>query len=281
MTEVALFLALGTVAAGLAAALALRLLPTVRLQLVGLALLSVVLPLGGVLASGWVMFHMHDDAKILAVSSAAALSAVVGALLLARWILKPLDKLRAASAELAAGDLSTRAPETGPGELAEMGGAFNSMAGSIERLFEARRELIAWASHDLRTPLASMQAMLEAIDDGLAEPAEYLPILNERVRTLSTLVGDLFELARIDAGVLTLETCQAAITGVVDSCVRGLTAEARARGVQLETRVQTPLPAVRFAPDKGRARPLQPPHERSPSYALGRGDRRGRQIGRE
>src|SRR5262249_8650802 len=152
----------------------LRLLPTVRLQLAGLALLAVVLPLSGVLASGWVMFHMHDDAKILAVSSAAALSAVVAALLLARWILRPLDRPGAASAELAAGDPSARAPDRGPAELAELGTAFNSMAESIERLFEARRELVAWASHDLRTPLTSMQAMLEAIDDGLAEPAEYL-----------------------------------------------------------------------------------------------------------
>jgi len=250
VTEVALFLALGTVAVGLAAALALRLLPTVRLQLVGLAFLAVVLPLGGVLASGWVMFHMHDDAKILAVSSAAALSAVVGALLLARWILKPLDRLRAASAELAAGNLSARAPEGGPGELAEMGGAFNSMAGSIERLFEARRELVAWASHDLRTPLASMQAMLEAVDDGLAEPGEYLPALHDQVRTLTTLVDDLFELARIDAGVLTLEMHEAALDGVVESCVRGFQADARARGVRLETRIEAPLPTVRFAPDK-------------------------------
>ena len=250
MTEVALFLALGTVAVGLAAALALRLLPTVRLQLVGLALLAVVLPLGGVLASGWVMFHMHDDAKILAVSAAAALSAVVGALLLARWILKPLDRLRAVSAELAAGDLSVRAPERGPGELAEMGGAFNSMAGSIERLFEARRELVAWASHDLRTPLASMQVMLEAVDDGLADPAEYLPALHEQVRTLSTLVDDLFELARIDAGVLTVEIREAEINGLVEQCVRGLEAEARAKRIHFETRLEQPPPRVRCAPDK-------------------------------
>ena len=250
MTEVALFLALGTVAVGLAAALALRLLPTVRLQLVGLALLAVVLPLGGVLASGWVMFHMHDDAKILAVSSAAALSAVVGALLLARWILKPLNRLRAASAELAAGDLSVRAPEQGPGELAEMGGAFNSMAGSIERLFDARRELVAWASHDLRAPLASMQVMLEAVDDGLADPAEYLPALHEQVRTLSTLVDDLFELARIDAGVLIVEIREAEINGLVEQCVRGLEAEARAKRIHFETRLEHPPPRVRCAPDK-------------------------------
>ena len=248
--QVALFLALGTIAVGLVAALLLRLLPTVKLQLVGLALFAVVLPLAGVLGSGWVMFHMHDDAKILAVSSAAALSAVVGALLLAGWILRPLDRLRVASAELAAGNLAARAPRTGPREFSQMGESFNAMAESIERLFEARRELVAWASHDLRTPLASMQAMVEAIDDGLADATEYLPALHDHVRTLSMLVDDLFELARIDAGVLTLELRDAAIDGVVESCVRGFEAEARAKRIHLETRVEAPLPHVRCAPEK-------------------------------
>jgi two-component system, OmpR family, sensor histidine kinase SaeS len=250
VTEVAVFLAMGTIAVGVAAALALRLLPTVRLQLAGLALLAVVLPLGGVLASGWVMFHMADDAKILAVSSAAAFSAVLAALLLARWILAPLDRLRGASAELAAGRLSARAPEEGPAELAEVGGAFNAMAGSIERLFEARRELVAWASHDLRTPLASMRAMLEAVEDGLAEPAEYLPLLNDQVQTLSTLVDDLFELARIDAGVLTIHVQAADLAPVVGSCVRSFEAEARAKHVSLDTRLEAPVPPVLCAPDK-------------------------------
>ena len=74
---------------GFAVAVALRYVPTVQLQLAGLALVSVCVPLVAVLASGWVMFHMQDDAKILAVSSAAAFSAVVGALLLAGWIIKP------------------------------------------------------------------------------------------------------------------------------------------------------------------------------------------------
>ena len=99
MTEAALLLALATAAVGVAAALLLRLLPTVRMQLAALALLAVVLPLVGVLTSGWVMFHMHDDAKILAVTSTAALSAVLGALLLAGWIVNPLERLRATSAK--------------------------------------------------------------------------------------------------------------------------------------------------------------------------------------
>ncbi|MFN2629582.1 MAG: histidine kinase dimerization/phospho-acceptor domain-containing protein [Gaiellaceae bacterium] len=79
------------------------------------------------------------------------------------------------------------------------------MAVRIEELFDARRQLVAWASHDLRTPLASLQAMLEALEDGFAEPDEYLPAIYEQVQALSGLVNDLFELATIDASALTLE----------------------------------------------------------------------------
>jgi signal transduction histidine kinase len=250
MIEVALILAAVTLAVGIGAAFCLRLLPSVRLQLAGLALLAVVLPLGGVLASGWVMFHMHDDAKILAVSSAAALSAVVGALLMGRWIVGPLERLRGASGELASGDLAARAPERGPAELAEVGSAFNQMAESIKRLFDARRQLVAWASHDLRTPLASMQAMLEALEDGLANPDEYLPAIRDQTRILSALVDDLFELTRIDAGVLTLELREAPLDAVVEACVRGLEADARAKRVRLEAHCDKQLPLVRCAPDK-------------------------------
>jgi signal transduction histidine kinase len=250
VTEIALILAAATLVAGIAAAYALRLLPTVRLQLAALAFLAVALPLAAVLASGWVMFHMPDDAKILAVSSAAALSAVVGALLFARWVVRPIDRLRQASTELARGDLGARATEQGPRELSELGRAFNGMADSIERLFDARRQLVAWASHDLRTPLASARAMLEAVEDGLARPEEYLPVIHDQLRILSTLVDDLFELTRIDAGVLTLELRETELDGLVEGCVRGLEADARSKGVQLLTRWEAPPPSVRCAPEK-------------------------------
>ncbi len=250
MTTVVLILVVSIPAIGLIAALAIRLLPTMRLQLAGLALLAVVLPLAGVLASGWVMFHMHADAKILSVSAAAAFSAVIAALLLAHWIRDPLERLRDASHRLAAGELMARAPASGPVEFAEVGAAFNEMAESIERLFDARRQLVAWASHDLRTPLASMQAMIEAIEDGIATSEEYLPALRDQVRTLNGLVEDLFELARIDAGALTLELRESTLNGVVETCVRGLEAEARAKHVQLDSKLEGSLPPVRFAPEQ-------------------------------
>jgi signal transduction histidine kinase len=250
MIELAVLLALGTIAVGASAALLLRLLPALRLQLAGLALLAVILPLVGVLASGWVMFRMHADTEVLAVSSAAAFSSVLAALLLARWIRAPLERLREASASLAAGDLSTRASERGPAEVADVAHAFNAMADSIERLFEARRELVAWASHDLRTPLASMQAMIEAIDDGLAEPSEYMPSLALQVRTLAGLVDGLFELARIDAGVLAHQMQQADLAQVIGTCVSGFQAEARAKRISLQGSADSDVPPVLCAPDQ-------------------------------
>jgi signal transduction histidine kinase len=233
----ALLVTATTLAVGLAVAFALRQLPSVRLQLAGLAFLAVVLPLATVLLSGWVMFHMGDDVKILAVTAASASAAVISALLVARPIGVGVDRLRDSSAALASGDLQARAPESGPAELAELARSFNEMAANLSRLFDARRELVAWASHDLRTPIASLQAMLEAVEDGIAEPARYLPAMQEQVGTLSRLVEDLFELARIDAGALTLEMRDAEVDGLVESCVRGVQAEASAKQVQVKARL--------------------------------------------
>jgi signal transduction histidine kinase len=238
-----------TLGAGLVAVLLLRLLPSLRLQLAGLAALSVCLPLASVLLSGWVAFKMGDDVKILAVSAASATVAVVAGLVLAHSIAGSVDRVRDASARLARGDLSVRAPESGPAEVAELAASFNEMATGLEQLFDARRELVAWASHDLRTPLANMQAMLEALEDGLAEPDEYLAALRDQVRALGLLVDDLFELARIDAGILTLELRDAELAGLVRSCLTGLAAEANARHVRLETDVHEGL-TVRCAPEK-------------------------------
>ncbi len=251
MIELALVIGVGTLTVGVLAAFVLRLLPTMRMQLVALALVSVAAPLTAVLATGWVMFHMHDDVKILMVSVGSALSAAIGGLLLAHWIVQPIDALRTASSRLSDGDLSARAPLLArPGELAELATAFNGMAGSLERLFDARRQLIAWASHDLRTPVAAMQAMLEALEDGLAAPADYLPALGEQTQALALLIDDLFELVRIDSGLLTLQLRKAELGDIVDCCLRTLDAEARSRGVELRADVDLNVPPLLVAPDK-------------------------------
>jgi signal transduction histidine kinase len=242
--------AFATLAAGLAGAWALRRLRTVRLRLAGLALLAVALPLTAVLLSGAVMFSSDHDLTVLFVAAAASTAALVAALLLARSVSEPVARLRESAQGLAAGDLGVRAPQGGPAELVELAVAFNKMAINLEHLFDARREFVAWASHDLRTPLASIQAMLEAIEDGLATPDHYLPAIREQVENLTRLVDDLFELASIDAGALKLELRDVSVVSVVESCLRGLEAEADARKVHLEARLGGDSPLAHCAPDK-------------------------------
>jgi two-component system sensor histidine kinase BaeS len=226
-----------------------RIVRTLRMQIAAFALLAVAVPLGVFLASGLVMFEMHAT-EILLISAASAASALLGALLLSRWILRPLERLRRASTQFARGELSARAPESGPQELVDVSASFNEMATNIEQLFDARRQLVAWASHDLRTPLASLRAMIEALEDDLASTDEYLPAIRDQLDTLTLLVEDLFELARIDAGVLALDVQDASLADLISSCLRGLDAEARARNITLEAHLDDGDPPVRIAPAK-------------------------------
>ena len=249
MIALALVVAAGSLVSGLVLAYLLRRAPTVGTQLAGLALIAVCVPLTAVLLSGWVMFHMGADVKILAVAAGSATAAVFAALVLSRSMTTSLRRVSAASHSLAAGELSARAPVGGAREIAELAVSFNAMAAGLEQLFDARRELVAWASHDLRAPIASLQAMLEAIEDGLVPAENYLPTLREQVATLSRLVDDLFELARIDAGVLTLELHRTPVAPLVASALRALRPEADARGVALSSDVDEQFEAE-LAPDK-------------------------------
>lgn len=250
MSTVALASGASALAVAAIGAALIRLLPSLRLQLPALALLAAAAPLAAVLTSGLVMFHMRDDVRILAVSILSALPGIVGALILVGWILRPLDRVRDAASAIATGKLDARAPTAGARELVDLGTSFNDMAASIEDLFDARKDLVAWASHDLRTPLASLQAMLEALEDGLATPGEYLGPIAEQVGHLGRLVDDLFELAVIDAGSLHLELRQAPFESLAHACVRTIMPAARTRNVQLDVRLSPDVELVRMAPDK-------------------------------
>jgi signal transduction histidine kinase len=228
----------------------MKALPTLRLQLTALVLAAVCLPLVVVLSSGWVMLGMHVQWKILAVAAASALLGLACALLLARRILRPLERLRAASAELAAGNLGARASEAGPREVQEVSAAFNDMATNIEQLFDARSQLVAWASHDLRTPIASLRSMVEAVEDGLATPHEYLPAINEQLRILTSVVEDLFEISLLEAGAAALNLQEGPLEDVIVSSLGALRADAAKRAIRLETRTQVAGIPVRMAPEK-------------------------------
>lgn len=244
----AVLVALLTLVAGVLAAFLAHRLRRLSLQLMVFGLVAVALPLGAVLATGAVMFDSGHDLVVLAIACAAGLAALVGAWLLSRSIVKRLERLGRASSAMAAGDLSARAPVGGPDELDRVAADFNQMAARLEELFDARRQLVAWASHDLRTPVASLRAMIEAVEDGVVPADRYLPVMSEQITALGRMIDDLFELARIDAGALDLEVDETSLAEVVSSCVRGVEAEAERRSVTVEAIVD-PSWKVRSSPE--------------------------------
>lgn len=249
MIGLALVIGLATLAAGIVAGVALRRLPTLRLQLAGLALAAALLPLSAVVLSGLAMFKSGYDLAILLVAAASSTAAVSAALLVVRGVSGTVGRLRDAASALAVGDLAARAPEQPPREFAALARDFNEMAGRLEELFDARSQVVAWASHDLRTPVASIQAMVEAMEDGLVTADEYLPALRDQTAMLGRLVDDLFELARIDAGVLGVEFRETRLAGLVAGCLRGLAAQASRRGVRLQADVDEDI-RVLCSPDQ-------------------------------
>jgi signal transduction histidine kinase len=88
------------------------------------------------------------------------------------------------------------------------------------------------------------------LEDGLASPEEYLPAVREQVQGLSLLIDDLFELACIDAGALTLQLQSTRVGDIVEACLRAVDAQARVQGVRLESRVDDATPEISAAPDK-------------------------------
>jgi signal transduction histidine kinase len=101
-----------------------------------------------------------------------------------------------------------------------------------------RRDLITWVGHDLRTPLASVRAIIEALaDDVVDDPAErqrYLRTAQRNIQALSTLIDDLFELAQLDTGGLTLEKCPASIADLISDTLESFSAMAHEQGVSLQ-----------------------------------------------
>jgi signal transduction histidine kinase len=176
------------------------------------------------------------------------------ALLLARSIARPLLRLTAATRALAHGDFAQRVPVHGDDEVAELGSSFNTMAGEIEATRQRERDFLANISHDLKTPLTSIQGFAGAIVDGTCPPDAYTDaarIIYAEAERMGGLVGDVLQLTRLEAGQLTLELAPIDLARLLHDSARRFSPAAAQAGVTVE--VQTPAEgAVIFAGDRGR-----------------------------
>ncbi len=140
---------------------------------------------------------------------------------LTRRFVRPIDELRRAASDLAAGNLTRRVATAGRDEIAELGRSFNAMAAELERSEGLRRQLVRDVAHELRTPLTALRCRLETMLDGLStDPREALAGANEEVGHLSRLVDDLQELAIADARELRLTTAVVSLADVAYSAAR-------------------------------------------------------------
>jgi two-component system, OmpR family, sensor histidine kinase BaeS len=137
----------------------------------------------------------------------AALLALVTGLVVARLITRPIARLIAVTRAMDGGDRAARAGTIrAPGELRELASAFDHMADTLDREDQIRRDVVAGVAHELRTPIAVLQAGHEALLDGVAQPTPgELSSLRDEVLRLARMVDDLQTLAAADAAVLQLD----------------------------------------------------------------------------
>jgi len=254
LPAVAILLAVAGGGSGLLALILVR--PTVlgrlggvRAQLVGAGLILSLLLLGMLLAGARAMFISgHDLALLLTMLTFAAALSVGFGLLYAMPLSSRIERVRAGTERVAGGELGSEVKVEGHDEVAGLAADFNRMARALEVAAErerevekSRRDLVAAVSHDLRTPLASTRALIEALADGVAENPEtqrrYLSSASRELEHLSRLVDDLFELARIDAGLLELTLEEALLHDLISDSISSFQPQAEQQGVRLEGEV--------------------------------------------
>ena len=241
---IALFAFLGAAAAGLLGAFALRVTRrrSLTASLAVVAVVAVTAMLAGTLAVAWAMFLSPHDLKVVTtVVAMAAVVSLVTALLLGRWVVARSRELTLAARSFGDGGAFAAPHGAATAELAALSRELQTTSAKLaesrdrERALEtSRRELVAWISHDLRTPLAGLRAMSEALEDGVAaDPDRYLRQIRTEVERLNDMVGDLFELSRIHAGALALSPSRMSLYDLVGDALAGADPLARELGVRL------------------------------------------------
>jgi signal transduction histidine kinase len=154
--------------------------------------------------------------------------------ILANGMTSPLREMTAATKAMARGDYTGRVRATSRDEVGQLARAFNQMSADLAAADQQRRELIANVSHELRTPITAMQAILENIVDGVAEPdPPTLRAALAQTERLGLLVTELLDLSRIDAGVAPLDREEFALVKLLDEVVAEADVAGAANGRQV------------------------------------------------
>jgi signal transduction histidine kinase len=224
----------------------------------------------------------RDTALLVA---AGLLAGLTGALLLFSGLIsslrRPLEQLVDAAGRLAAGDRSARVEVGGLSETATLGNAFNEMAEELEQeevrraeLDRLKDEFVLTASHELRSPLTSVQGFAELLmlerESLTPRQAETVEVILDNCRHLVRLLNDLLDLARSDAGRLSIQPQPTEVAPLIEDVVRTMRAQTEAGGQALSEAVEPGLPPIDVEPDRIRqilVNLLTNAHEYSPEGA--------------
>ena len=210
--------------------------------LASIVLTGTIASVAAVIGSVHAMFLTTNELVVtVTVAIVAGLAAAITAAAAGRRLTRDNRALRRAVTEVGLG----RAPDDdGPKLTSELNDVRRELSATARRLAASRdreraleasrRELVAWVSHDLRTPLAGLRALTEALEDGLVDdPQLSYKRMHADVDRLATMVDDLFELSRIQSGVLAVATERISLDDVVSDCLAALQPLATEQGVQL------------------------------------------------
>ncbi|MGH9119385.1 MAG: sensor histidine kinase [Acidimicrobiales bacterium] len=227
---------------------------SLRAQIAVVSLVGTAATVSSVLLAARAMFvSSHDAAAVLVAVITAGLVGVVAAVALAQRVSRASAALGAATGAM--GEQAFAVPAVATAELDDLAHRLEETSARLNRarlreqtLERSRRELVAWVSHDLRTPLAGIRAMVEALEDEVVTDPEvvarYYRSMRQEADRLARLVDDLFELSRIEADALQL-TCELVSLGdVASDALASAALAAEAKGVRLRGGLVESAPLV-------------------------------------
>ena len=183
--------------------------------------------------------------QFLLVGVVAASISLVVARLMARGMTQPLRDMAAAARRMEVGDYSVRVETRSRDEVGQLATAFNRMSGELEHLEQSRRDLVANVSHELKTPIAAIQAHLENLSDGVEQPdPATLEVMLAQVERLGRLVDQLLDLSRLESGEVPLRIERLPLQPLVDELISEIEVALGGRGVDVRNDVPADLPAL-------------------------------------
>ena len=178
----------------------------------------------------------------------AILVAIILAILISRSIAQPLQKMASVAQGIARGDYAQSAPESGPDEVRTLGQAFNSMKQQVQANQQGQRDFLANVSHELKTPLTSIQGFAQAMLDGAVATPEAIQrsagIIFSEADRMRRLVEGLLDLARLDSGLRALNRASLDLRALLVAVAERFTPRATENGVELRVELPPTLPGL-------------------------------------